>query len=172
MATTNKKLNVIEDKPTWNTGLQRRRITINSGTGKRSQAWVNFRHEVDPRQAIFDAIGKIPAEVVQLARILIAVYQPPLATKSSGGIILTEQTTDDDLNEYLWQGKVGLIVAAGPQAYEDDESTKFHGTKNVVGDWVWFHPSDGRALEVNGVFCRVFTEAGIIGKLPDPDSVW
>ena len=80
--------------------------------------------------------------------------------------------TDDDRQEFLWQGKVGLIVSMGPQAYEDDEGTKFHGTKNKVGDWVWFHAANGQACEVNEVFCRVFTERDILGKIPHPDYIW
>jgi hypothetical protein len=80
---------------------------------------------------------------------------------------------EDDIEEYHWQGKVGLIVAMGPQAYVDDDTTKFNGTQNRVGDWVWFRPSDGDAVEVNEVFCRIFdSERFIKGRIPHPDYVW
>lgn len=161
------------ERPQWVAEPQKRRVAMNVGAGGRSKnAYVNFQHEQDPREALFDRIGNVPDEVCQLSRILVAVYQPPIATHTAGGVLLPDAMTDSDLEEYLWQGKVGLIVAMGPQAYVDDEQTKFHGLKNEVGDWVWFRPSDGMACEVNNVFCRVFTEAGIIGKIPHPDSIW
>lgn len=160
-------------KPTWISAVQKRRVAMDYGKGGRSKtAYVNFQHDRDPREPIFEKIGVIPPEVTQFSRILVAIYQPPKTDVTSGGIILSDDRTDQDMEEYLWQGKVGLIVSAGPQAYVDDDSTKFHGTKNTVGDWVWFRPSDGMACEVNNVFCRILYERDIIGKLPHPDSIW
>jgi len=156
----------------WISTPQKRRVSINGGVGARSKASVSFQHDRDPKEVLRERVGLVPEGTVQLSKILVAVYQPPFAEKTSGGILLTQMASDQDLEEYLWQGKVGLIVAMGPQAYVDDDLTKFHGTKNNIGDWVWFRPSDGMACEVNGVFCRVFTEAGIIGKIPHPDSIW
>lgn len=132
------------------------------GTGVRMRGL----HLADPKQDITEALGEIPPEVVMFSRILVAVYRRP--EKTAGGIILT----DNGRNEDVYQGKVGLVVAMGPQAYQDDESTKFYGQSVKIGDWVWFRPSDGMACEINGVTCRVFQEPGIIGKIPHPDSVW
>jgi len=151
----------------------KRRLNVGrTPAGKRNYHTIEFRHEVDPKTVILDKIGKIDDGVMQLSRILIAVYQPPAAPKTQGGLILLDTATEEDLEEYLWQGKVGLIVAMGPQAYVDDDVNKFHGTKNSIGDWVWFRPSDGIQCDVNGVFCRIMTEASIIGKIPHPDYVW
>lgn len=150
----------------------KRRINLRTPAGKINKQTVSVEHTTDPKQALLDRIGEIPANVVQFSRILVAVYQPPIVNKTAGGIILTESLVEEDVDEYLWQGKVGLIVAMGPQAYVDDDSVKFHGTKNKIGDWVWFHPSDARGCEVNGVFCRVLREGDIIGTIPHPDYVW
>jgi len=150
----------------------RRRINLRTPLGKRVCHTVGVEHKVDPRADLLNRIGDIPAGIVQFSRILVAVYQPPIVHKTAGGIMLTESMQEEDLQEYFWQGKVGLIVAMGPQAYEDDEATKFHGTKNKVGDWVWFRASNGEACEVNEVFCRVFTERDIYGTIPHPDFVW
>lgn len=150
----------------------RRRINLRTPAGKRLAHHVSVEHTIDPKRAILDKIGVIPEGLVQFARILVAVYQPPMVTKTSGGIILTDQMTDEDMQEFWWQGKCGLIVAMGPQSYQDDDTTKFHGIRNSVGDWVWFRPSDGIGCDVNEVFCRVLTERDIIGKLPHPDMVW
>lgn len=151
----------------------RRKINLRTAVGKRNTHWVEVIHHEDPKKAILNRIGAIPAETVQFSRILVAVYVPPVVEKTAGGIHLPDSMTKEDLEEYFWQGKVGMIVAMGPQAYVDDDSIRFHGTKNEVGDWVHFRPSDGDAIEVNEVFCRIFdTERFIKGKLPHPDYVW
>lgn len=149
-----------------------RKLGLKRAAGTRIKATAHVYHLVEPKKVLMDAIGPIPEGTVQLSNMLVAIYQPPKTEKSAGGVFLPGAVQDDDLDEYLWQGKVGLIVAMGPQAYVDDEATKFHGTKNKVGDWVWFKPSDGMACEVNGVFCRVFADGRIIGRLPDPDCIW
>lgn len=150
----------------------KRKINLRTPLGKRGKHWVTVEHTEDPRKVLLDKIGDIPDGLVQFSRILVAIYQPPVVNKTAGGIILTDAQSEEDVEEYYWQGKVGLIVAMGPQAYEDDDNTKFHGTKNKVGDWVWFSPSNGMACEVNEVFCRLMHERDIIGTIPHPDAIW
>lgn len=149
-----------------------RKINLKTQAGKRNTTKVMVEHEHDPKKVLLDRVGPLDASVVQFSRILVAVYQPPVVTKTAGGILLTQGMSEEDVEEYLWQGKVGLIVAMGPQAYVDDDNVKFHGTENKVGDWVWFRPSDGIGCEVNEVFCRVLREADIIGKVSHPDAIW
>lgn len=158
--------------PTWIPTPIRRKISLRTPAGTRNNVTVTFQHSTDPRQVLMDRIGAIPDGLVQLSRILVAVYQPPIVEKTDGGIILTQKLQTEDLEEFLWQGKVGLIVGMGSQAYVDDDATKFHGVRNSVGDWVWFRPSNGMACEVNGVFCRVLSEGDILGAVPHPDYVW
>lgn len=150
----------------------RRKLSLPTGGGKMTNYWVDVVHDEDPKDALIKRLGPLPGEVVQLTKILVAVYQPPMVTKTAGGVILTDKLKESDVEEYLWQGKVGLIVAMGAQAYEDDDTTKFHGVRNKVGDWVWFRPSDGMGCIVNEVFCRVLREGDIIGRIPHPDAIW
>lgn len=150
----------------------RRKLSVRVEAGKRSSTYINVVHTEDPKQVLFDKIGHIPEGVVQFSRILVAIYQPPSVDKTDKGVFLTQKLSADDAEEALWQGKVGMVVSTGPQAYVDDETTKFHGTKVEVGDWVWFRPSDGVMCEINETPCRVLTERDIIGKLPHPDMVW
>ena len=150
----------------------RRRFSARTPIGQRSEIWINVEHKTDPAKVIRDRIGPLPEGVVQFSNILVAIYQPPIVEKTGGGVILAQTLQKEDVNEYLWQGKVGLIVAMGPQAYVDDDNYKFHGIKNKVGDWVWFQPSDGQACDVNEVFCRVFeSERFIRGVIPHPDYI-
>ncbi len=150
----------------------RRRFTVRTEAGGRSNVWVPVRHDVDPKQAILDQIGKIPEGLVQFSRILVAVYQPPIVEKTAGGILMAQKIQEEDRLENLFQGKTGLCVALGPDCYQDTEDLKFSGQKVEVGDWVWFRPSDGMPCDVNEKFCRVFdAERFILGKLPHPDMV-
>ena len=149
-----------------------RRLNLRGPVGERKKVSVVVEHNNDPKQVIWDALGPVPEGVVQFSRILVAIYCPPLVEKTMGNIYLPDSVSKDELEEYFWQGKVGMIVAKGPQAYVDDDSVKFHGTANEIGDWVWFRPSDGVACEVNGVFCRILSERDIVGRLPHPDMVW
>ncbi len=150
----------------------RRRLSVRTPAGKRSTQTITVKHEVDPKQALLERIGEVPDGLVQFSRILVAVYQPPMIVKTDSGLFLPDALKQEDVDEFLWQGKVGLIVAMGPQAYVDDETTKFHGTKNKIGDWVWFSPSNGIQCDVNEVFCRLLREGDIFGTLPHPDYVW
>lgn len=151
----------------------RRRLTVRTPAGKMSSTWLTVVHKEDPRQAILDKIGIVPDGLVQFSRILVAIYIPPIVTTTEGGIHLAPTIQDQDIEENRWQGKVGLCVALGPQAYVDDGAdVKFHGQKIEVGDWVWFRPSDGMFCEVREQYCRMFdSERFIIGKLPHPDMV-
>ena len=150
----------------------RRRFSVRTPAGKRADRWVNVVHERDPKTLILDAIGQVPDGVVQFSRILVAICQPPIVEKTSGGVFLSQSIQDEDRLEHYWQGKVGLIVAMGPQAYEDADDVTFHGTRNAVGDWVWFRPSDGMFCDVNEVACRLFdSERYILGRIPHPDLV-
>lgn len=149
----------------------RRRLTVRTPAGGRSETWVTVKHKVDPRQEIFDKIGELPDGIVTGCRILVAIYQPPIVEKTEGGLFLAQKIQDEDRLENIWQGRVGMIVAMGPDAYVDTDEVKF-SQKAAVGDWVWFRPSDGGACDVQEVFCRVFdSERFIIGKLPHPDMV-
>lgn len=140
----------------------------------------SIHHERDPKDVILEQIGELPDGIVQFSRILVAIYVRPIMAdekgdrRTQGGIILPGERVEKEKQEDHYQGKVGLIVAVGEQAYEDDDANnvRFHGVKNGVGDWVWFRPSDGLGCEVNGVSCRILQEGHIIGRLPHPDVVW
>jgi co-chaperonin GroES (HSP10) len=142
--------------------LFERKIT-NLGAGAR----MKMQHQEDPREVILGQLGEIPPEFVGWNKVMVALYIRP--EKTLGGLILPDKSKDED----VFQGKVGLIVAMGPQAFVDDDNTKFHGVKYSVGDWVWFRASEGWAFQLHGVSCRLFHREGdIYGRLTHPDDVW
>ena len=124
-------------------------------------------HEDDPRDDILAKVGSLDSVEVFHNQILVATYVRPKKTKS--GIYLSDQTVKED--EY--QGKVGLVLKVGPQAFVSDDKSDFHGMKVEAGDWIFYRPSDGWPTTVNGVPCRMFDNEYLIrGRVSSPDAVW
>jgi len=125
-----------------------------------------MEHETDPAISLKKEIGDVSNVEVFNNQMLVAVYIRPSKTKS--GIILTNQTTDED----KFQSKVGLVVKKGPNAFEDATGEWFKNVKINEGDWIVFRPSDGWSITVNGVLCRMIEDVNIKGRIDQPDRVW
>ena len=119
----------------------------------------------DPREALQKAIGKQVDEVLHNG-VLVATYIRPAMTK--GGILMADQTLQED----VYQGSVGLVIALGPAAFVDDRIAQFHGVKLAVGDWVLFRPADGLSMEINQVPCRLFQDTNIMMRVTRPEIYW
>lgn len=127
---------------------------------------MKMTHDTDPKLDILEAIGDIKDVEIFNNQILVGIYIRPQKTKS--GIFLTDSTVDED----RYQGKVGLIVKMGPDAFEDETGKWFKGANVKVGDWVVFRPSDGWAISVNGKSCRILDDIAVRGRIQSPDIVW
>jgi len=125
-----------------------------------------MEHATDPKQKLLDDIGDISAFDIFNNQILIAIYIRPNKTKS--GIYLSDQSREED----KVQGKVGLVVKKGPAAFVDETSEWFKDISVEVNDWVVIRPSDGWAITVNNVLCRIVDDTAVRGKIDVPDRVW
>lgn len=125
-----------------------------------------MEHDVDPKKKITEEMGDISGFEIFNNNILVAVYQRPAKTKS--GIFLTDKTTDED----RFQSKVGLLIKAGPSAFEENTEGWFSGTTFNLNDWIVFRPSDGWNVTVNGVLCRILSDTQVRGRADHPDRVW
>lgn len=125
-------------------------------------------HPEDPAKPIWDKVGSLDSFELFNNQALVAIYKRP--ERTTGGIILTDSTRDED----LWQGKVGIILKVGPSAFvEDTEDQKwFAGSDIGVGDWVIFRPSDGWPLGVHGQECRILQDIHVKGRISGPDEIW
>lgn len=128
--------------------------------------YARMTHDVDPKKTIHDELGDISEIELFHNQVLAAIYIRPEKTKS--GLYLSGQTRDED----KWQGKVGLIVKTGPDAFKDDTGKWFNGVDINVGDWIYFRPSDGWQITVHGVLCRILDDTDIRGRISAPDQVW
>jgi co-chaperonin GroES (HSP10) len=128
-------------------------------------ALLKMDHAIDPKEDLFNKLGDLSGVDIAANRVLCAVYQRPEKLKS--GIVLPNSFVNED----KYQGKIGLIVKAGPLAF-DTESEWFAGIDYKVGDWVMFRPSDGWSLNIHDVLCRIIDDVKIAGKINNCDEVW
>jgi hypothetical protein len=118
----------------------------------------------DPKQGILTALGDHLDDIeVMLNMVLVAVYIRPETT--AGGII----RPGENLAEDIWQGKSGLVVKLGPQAFRHPD---FEGQEVEVGDWCAFRINDAWQLFVNDVPCRLVEDAAIKLRLAVPSRVF
>lgn len=126
---------------------------------------VAYAHVDDPREQLRAKIGDLTHFEVFHNKVLCAIYIAP--EKTAGGIIRPQTNIDEDKH----QGKIGLIVKIGPSAFVADE--KWSWPHDIgLDDWVYYRVSDGWAVTINGVPCRVLDDVDIKGRVPHPDQVW
>lgn len=91
---------------------------------------INFARGEDHKPRHLELLGgEIP--VATGYNLLVVMFRPP--EKTASGFIIPHKT----LGEYRYQGKVGLIVGVGPDAYQD--KSKFpSGPWCKLHDWVIF----------------------------------
>jgi co-chaperonin GroES (HSP10) len=123
-------------------------------------------HDIDPKDDLLNQIGSLDDFEIFNNQILCAVYVRPEKTKS--GIYLTDKVRDED----KFQGKVGLIMKMGPEAFKDNSGEWFSNVGFSTHDWVVFRPSDGWNITVNGVLCRIIDDINVRGRIQHPDQVW
>jgi co-chaperonin GroES (HSP10) len=125
-----------------------------------------MEHDTDPAENIRKEMGDISDIEIFHNQVLVAIYIRPEKTKS--GLYLSAQTRDED----KYQGKVGLIIKKGADAFVDDTGKWFKGVNLDVGDWIYFRPSDGWQITVHGQLCRILDDTDVRGRTPQPDTVW
>ena len=127
---------------------------------------MKMAHATDPKTELLNEVGDIKEVEIFNNQILCAIYIRP--QKTASGIILTEKYVDED----KYQGKVGLVLKMGPDAFVDESGKWFKNMKIKVGDWVVFRPSDGWSVSINGKSCRILDDVAIRGRVKSPDIIW
>ena len=109
--------------------------------------------------------------VVQLGDVVVALWARGEEERTPGGIIVPGATRDEN----IYQGKCGLVLMMGPQAFEDDPDRDppiVWPVKAEVGDWVVFRVSDGWPFLIGEQHCRLVNERGIRMVVDRPDVVF
>lgn len=120
----------------------------------------------DPKKDILAAVGDLANVSVMFNMVLIGTYVRP--AKTAGGII----RPDSNVAEDEWQGKVGLVLKLGPNAFVDDEDDSFYGQRVERGEWCVFKVGDAWSLKINGYPCRLVRDSSIKLKVNDPNIVF
>lgn len=124
----------------------------------------------DPKQAIIGEIGESTLAEYRLFDddVLLGTYIRP--EKTAGGIIIPDKLKEED----RYQGKVGLLLKAGPTAWKYDRSGAylFEGEPPQINDWVIYRASEGWEMALNGVSCRIISAKLIRGVVSDPSVIW
>jgi len=123
-------------------------------------------HDKDPKAVILDAVGDLSGYHPGPSKVVVGIYERP--EKTAGGIIITEGKKKED----IYQGVVGLVLAVGPGAFEDDDMNKFHGFKVSVGDWIEYKTSDTEKVSINGKMCRRLSDTLVKARIEHPDMIF
>ena len=116
-------------------------------------------------EAIKAKVGSLEGIDVMYNMVLLAAYVRPSKTK--GGIIRPQDNVEED----IWQGKVGLVLKLGPDAFKDDEEVSFNGQVAKLGEWVVFKVGDAWQLTINEWPCRLVRDSSIRMKTKDPSII-
>jgi co-chaperonin GroES (HSP10) len=119
----------------------------------------------DPKKAIPELIGNLDGIEVIGDMVLVGIYIRP--EKTAGGIIRPSVNKQED----VWQGKVGLVLKWGPDAFIDPDTGKPYAQNVPVGDWCVFKVGDGWSLHINDYPCRLVRDVAIRMKIQDPTAV-
>ena len=86
--------------------------------------------------------------------------------KTKGGVILSDKTVE----ETQIATNVGLVLAMGPDAYNDKERFP-NGAWCKKNDWVIFARYAGSRLNIEGGELRILNDDEILGTTDDPESI-
>lgn len=117
------------------------------------------------KETILKSVGSLEGIDVFGDMVLLAIYIRPEKTK--GGIIRPQSNVVED----IWQGKVGLVLKWGPDAFIDPNDGSLFTQVANVGEWCVFKVGDAWNITIKDVACRLVRDVSIKMKVKDPESV-
>ena len=118
------------------------------------------------KKVLRSTMGDLADVEVMFNMVLLGTFIRP--EKTAGGVY----RPTDSVTEDVWQGKAGLVLKLGPNAFESDDETDFKGQRVEPGEWVVFKVGDAWQLTLKGVPCRLVRDSSIRMKLKDPNVVF
>lgn len=120
----------------------------------------------DPKRGIIDAVGDVSGVEVLTDLVLVGTFIR--SEKRESGLILPKEHLQED----EFQGKVGLVLKAGPLAFGDWEDDAERGQNAKPHSWVVFAIKDTWPCQINGVPCRVVPYDKLRMRINDPKMVF
>jgi chaperonin GroES len=97
-------------------------------------------------------------------RILVLPFK--MKEKTKGGVILAEDTLD----RQQIASQVGLVLAMGPQCYQDKERYP-EGPWCKVNNWVMFARYAGSRVKIEGGEMRMLNEDEVLATIDSPEDI-
>ena len=97
-------------------------------------------------------------------RILVLPFK--MKEKTKGGVILAEDTLD----RQQIASQVGLVLAMGPQCYQDKERYP-EGPWCNVNNWVMFARYAGSRVKIEGGEMRMLNEDEVLATIDSPEDI-
>ena len=97
-------------------------------------------------------------------RILVLPFK--MKDKTKGGIVLADST----LEKQQVASQCGLILAMGPQCYQDKERYP-EGPWCKVGEWVMFARYAGSRIKIEGGEIRLLNDDEILATIKSPEDL-
>lgn len=131
------------------------------------------RLPADAREKAAHLLARLPADLrIEPKHHTILVLQYVRGDTTKGGIILPGQAQRED----EFQGRVGLVLALAPDAYDDGRRFPA-GPLCQVGDWVVWKPMASAATRMRfgdqskGAVIAWLNDDAVIGRVADPNDV-
>lgn len=120
----------------------------------------------DPKKAIIAAVGDLSKAKISADLVLLGTFIRN--ERTAGGIIRPTEVLQEDEH----QGKVGLVLKAGPLAYADWEDDEARGKSAELHTWVVYAIKDSWPVQINGTACRFIAYDKIRMQVPEPSMVY
>jgi hypothetical protein len=141
---------------------------------------IRVLHTDNPKDVIWDDVKDLLDGFQPMgARILVVVYERGKQkdkedARTAGGIIVPDVRTGV-LGEDKWQGRVGLLVAKGPLAFQDDDNHHWGDKLPKLFDWVMFETNNTSPFDLpGGRRARFVQDIYVEAIVPDEtfDAIW
>jgi len=119
-----------------------------------------------PYAEILKKVGDLSVITVMYNMVLLAAFVQPERTR--GGIIRPGTSQEED----IFQGKTGMVLKLGREAFQDDIDTQFHGQKAELGEWVVFKLGDAWKIQIRDWPCLLVRDSAIKMKTDDPSIIF
>jgi len=119
----------------------------------------------NPFDEILKKVGDLSGVTIMYNMVLLASYIKP--EKTAGGIIRIGQSQEED----VYQGKTGMVLKLGQEAFQDDGDTQFHGQKVEIGEWAVFKLGDAWKIQVGDWPCLLVRDSAIKMKVAHPSII-
>lgn len=120
----------------------------------------------DPKKTILDIVGDLSGVDISGDMVLLGIYIRP--EKTAGGIYRPPENVQED----VFQGKVGLVLKLGPNAFRNADDGELYEQNFAVGEWGVFKVGEAWSISIKGYPCRMVRDVSLKLKIKDPTIVF